>query len=173
VAVEVERPRVAKLKGEDMVVELEVGTKLVAHYKGAEYRAVVVEEESEPKLKVTDNGGSARVEAGKVFGSLSGAGRALTGAKAVGGRKFWTVLDRQAPAVKRPVARKRLEVEAPPRPAPAPRPAPTPAPGPRRFRQIKRFGETGRYWCSACQSSFTSAIAPDGCPAGHPVFIDL
>lgn len=158
----------------NMPDELAVGTKLVAHYKGTIYRAVIIETEDERLLKVVEIGDSKRVEPGAVFGSLSGAGRALTGAKAVGGRRFWIIDDGLAKyrhvkaervnreKVETPTPRTRLEVKTVLAP-----------PTERKHRQIKRYGEQGRYWCDGCAKSFRSEVEPQACPSGHGLYTDL
>ena len=165
-----------------MSVELEVGTTLVATHKGATYRAVIVrDEEGEAALAVTEAGGSTGAKKGQLFSSLSGAGRALTGAKAVGGRRFWTVEDRDvlgdAEALYEMVARERKAESAHANGNGNGRTAAPPVAEPRKgHRQIKRKGEARRYFCDACMASFKLAAdepePAEKCPAGHPAYAE-
>lgn len=184
-----------------MAIDYAVGTKLVAHYHGQRYLAVVAAGEQEDDglvVQVVDPGKERKALKGKTFGSLSGAGRALTGAKAVGGRGFWTAYEGEPPALPERKARAAAPAEAP---APAPEKAQKTervpkarsaaaekvaadnAGSPIKARRAKppvapkliTRMDDGRYWCSSCMTSFQPVddLEPKECPEGHPARAEL
>ncbi len=118
---------------------LEVGTKLVARYKGKEYTAEVVE---------TEKGIRYRLEDGREFKSPSSAGSAVMGGSACNGWRFWSVSGSEE-AKPKPKAKKKTKANA-------------------GNGLIERMGD-GRYFCSGCQEAFDApkGVEPQGCPKGH------
>jgi hypothetical protein len=120
---------------------LEVGTRLVARYKGQTHRAEVVQ---------TEEGLRYRLEDGREFKSPSSAGSAAKGGKSCNGWDFWS-LDAQKAAPKEPKAKGKFRtIKKLPN------------------QQGLQEGQV-RYWCSACQKSFVVADGqePEACPEGH------
>ncbi len=128
---------------------LATGTKLVARYKGHEYRCVVVAGEGDKrgyKMECPDHPDLH----GKEFKSPSSAGSAVMGGSACNGWRFWSVAGSEKAKPKK--TSKKAEKENA-----------NPGNG-----LIERM-EDGRYFCSACQEAFEApkGVEPQGCPKGH------
>ncbi len=121
---------------------LAAGTKLVARYKGKEYKAEVVE---------TEEGLRYRLEDGKEFKSLSSAGSAVMGGSACNGWRFWSLAGSEEAKPKG--AAKKAKAN----------------PGPTRFKRLDDRLDDGRFWCESCAEPFDApkGVEPQGCPKGH------
>ena len=137
---------------------LEAGTKLIAKYKKAEYRAEVIPGE-EGKLRF-------RLADGREFKSPSSAGTAIT-KKPCNGWAFWSVepdgtqTEPQEPESSNGQGEDSEETETAEQ---------RPTAGFRRVPNQKGVGEGEvRLYCDACQKSFTARVDqhPDACPEGH------
>ena len=129
---------------------LAVGTKLVAKYKGKQYVCLVEAAES-------GEGVVYALEGGKKHKSPSSAGMEVMGGKAVNGWRFWTV-EGDAPA-------------ATSTPATAKKKGGSKTKASKLFKRLPGTGLVegqNRFWCQACQKSFTTTEAdPEACPDGH------
>ena len=136
--------------------EFTVGTRLTGRYKKATYTVEVVE---------TGEGKRFRLEDGQEYKSLSAAGSAIMGGKAVNGWRFWS-----------------LEGEAPVQPAGAPtEPEGRPNGKERKPPALRPMASQDgvpngqkRWWCMACCDAFLApaSITPVGCPQGHSAKTD-
>ena len=126
--------------------DLPVGTKLVAKYKKDVYKAEVVQ---------TEEGVRYRLEDGRAFTSLSGAGSAVRDGKSTNGWSFWSVETEGEPG--QPVGTK---TETSKRSNGVIRRTPNQKGAPE--------GQV-RYFCSACLDSFYAqeGETPSACPKGH------
>ncbi|MCH8346356.1 MAG: hypothetical protein IIC87_05440 [Chloroflexi bacterium] len=120
---------------------LATGTKLVAQYKGHEYRCVVVTGEGDKpgyKMECPDHPDLD----GREFKSPSSAGSAVMGGSACNGWRFWS-LEGQEP---KPKAKAKEAQSAD-------------------FRRIPG----GRAWCNGCAAAFKveAGTTPTVCPEGH------
>ena len=120
---------------------LATGTKLVAQYKGHEYRCVVVAGEGDKpgyRMECPDHPDLHRKE----FKSPSSAGSAVMGGSACNGWRFWS-LEGQEP---KPKAKAKEAQSAD-------------------FRRIPG----GRAWCNGCVAAFKveAGTTPTVCPEGH------
>ena len=131
------------------------GQTLVARYKGADHKVLVLED---------DKGGfGLELDKGTIYKSLSSAGSAVTGGTACNGWRFWS-----------------FEGEAPSAKGPKPRAAKK-EPKSKVIKNLKRLpGKKGvpeghsRWFCSCCQSGFdaTDSKEPEHCPEGHPMVVE-
>lgn len=123
---------------------LEVGTRLVAKYKGRTHTAEVVQ---------TAEGVRFRLEDGREFKSPSSAGSAVMGGVACNGWRFWS-LEGQEPAHKEPKGKGKRSKFRTIKKLPN--------------QQGLEEGQV-RYWCSACMKSFVAEDGqePEACPEGH------
>jgi hypothetical protein len=119
--------------------DLQVGTRLVARYKGQEHSATVVEGEK--------GGLRYRLEDGREFKSPSAAGSAVMGGAACNGWRFWSVAGSEEA---KPKQRGRSGKKANPSANLTPL-------------------EDGRWFCSTCQEAFEveEGVEPTECPKGH------
>ena len=125
---------------------LAAGTKLVAQYKGHEYRCVVVAGEGDKpgyKMECPDHPDLH----GKEFKSPSSAGSAVMGGSACNGWRFWSVAGSEKAKPKK-AAKKAAKANG--------------NPG---FRRL----DDGRYFCDSCMEAFDvpKDVTPVGCPKGH------
>jgi hypothetical protein len=133
--------------------DLTAGTKLVARYRGQEHSVLVVGDQ--------ETGLGFELDNGRIYKSLSSAGKAVMNGVSCNGWRFWSRAGDGAT--------EGGEVAAP---AHATKGNPTP----KAVRQISKIpnqkgvpeGQT-KWFCSACQTSFLvdGKDAPDACPEGH------
>ena len=125
---------------------LAIGTKLVAQYKGHEYRCVVVAGEGDKpgyRMECPDHPDIHRKE----FKSSSSAGSAVMGGSACNGWRFWSLEGSE---------------EAKPKKTPKKAAKGNGMPG---FKRL----DDGRYFCDSCMEAFDAPkdVTPVGCPKGH------
>ena len=136
--------------------EFTAGTRLTGRYKKATYMVEVVE---------TGEGKRIRLEDGREYKSLSAAGSAIMGGKAVNGWRFWSL------GGKTPVQPTGAPTEPEERPNGKERKPP--ALRPMSSQEGVPNGQT-RWWCEACCDAFLAptSITPVGCPQGHSAETD-
>ena len=133
--------------------EFTVGTRLVGRYKKATYTVEVVE---------TGEGKRFRLEDGRESKSLSAAGSAIMGGKAVNGWRFWSLeSEGAAQAGQEQTERPNGKEQKPP------------ALRPTSSQEGVPNGQK-RWWCMACCDAFLApaSITPVGCPQGHSAKTD-
>lgn len=136
---------------------LEVGTRLVARYKQQAYLCTVEAGPQGEGLRFRLQGHE------RPFTSLSAAGSAVMGGKAVNGWRFWSLEGQAQPAGERAPAKPAAEAK--------------PRSGARRGKRLlylvpnqKGTPEGQQKWfCTACMASFLvgAGEAPQLCPKGH------
>ena len=150
--------------------KLAVGTKLVARYKGHDYKCVVAQAEDGSLTYDID---------GEHFKSPSRAGTHVMGGIACNGWRFWSLEGSEAAKkAAKPKAKKAAKkaVKAPAKKAkraakpkaerkPRAKKAPETNPGPAGFDRVA----DGRYFCNGCMAPFATDddLEPKTCPKGH------
>ena len=133
--------------------EFTAGTRLTGRYKKATYMVEVVE---------TGEGKRIRLEDGREYKSLSAAGSAIMGGKAVNGWRFWSLESEGAAQAGQEQTERPNGKERKP-----------PALRPMSSQEGVPNGQT-RWWCEACCDAFLApaSITPVGCPQGHSAKTD-
>jgi hypothetical protein len=140
--------------------DLPVGTKLVGTHKKTTYICEVV---------ATPEGGTRfQLEDGRLFSSLSSAGKAVMNGVSCNGWRFWSLAGEAGAAIVSPVKPSNAKATTKPKAV-------------KRVQQIKKLriqkeapeGQT-HWFCSACQKGFfrPTGEEPATCSEGHPWMVD-
>ena len=118
---------------------LAAGTKLVARYKGKDYRCQVIDTKEGIRYQLGGLNGN------QIVKSPSKAGSIVMDGSACNGWRFWSLEGQE--------------------PKPRQRKAKTKPNGNPGFQRM----EDGRFWCEACAEAFDAPkdVTPVGCPKGH------